>query len=146
MPIRFACPRCGAAQAVSSKYGGTVMNCTSCKQPVQVPPAPPKPAGQARKSGGSSRPAPVMRPARESRSAFWALCRLSVWGIALSGVAISVIYYFAESANVTKTDEKNLLALTTLVFLFASYFLARTFDDSTKSFQELMISLRRKKK
>jgi hypothetical protein len=119
--------------------------CSGCKQPVQVPVVP-RSAGASRKTSPTARPSVRLKSPNEGSRTFWALCRLFIWGICLAGVGISILYYLTELGNVTKNDEKQLLALQSLVFLFGVYYLARSFDDSTKSLEELFARLRRRKR
>jgi hypothetical protein len=145
MPIRFACPTCGTALAVSSKQAGQVMSCTSCKQLVQVPQPPPRTHKSSRRSGGGKGPVMVRSPRREGMGAFWALCRLSLWGVCFAGILLGLGYYLSEIGSKERTDEKMVLSLQTLVWLFGAYYIARTFDDSTKSLHELIARMRRRK-
>jgi len=39
MPIRFACPHCGAETDVAEAYAGRSGPCASCGQPITVPAA-----------------------------------------------------------------------------------------------------------
>ena len=140
MPIRFACPKCGLALAVSSKQSGTLVTCSGCKQPVQVPAAPPRPAGVPRKVRSSAAPRPtagIKAPADGMRT-FWTLCRLLIWGVCLAGIASILLYYASEGGNATRPDEKLLVALQTMVFLLGTYYLAHSFDGGSRNLEELL--------
>ncbi len=135
--IRFLCPTCGHSLRASSKKAGSVSSCPSCNQMVQVPAAVPS---------SKSATAPVVRSRREGMGPFWALLRLSLWGLCFLVVVLSVVYYFTEIEKKVDSLEKALVSVQALIYILGSYYLARTFEDSTKSLEELMIRLRRRKK
>ena len=60
-------------------------------------------------------------------------------------LAISVVGFFLENERKTEGLERTSFALQSLVYVLGAYFIARTFDDSTKSLEELCARLRKKK-
>jgi hypothetical protein len=77
--------------------------------------------------------------------AFLALFRFFLWGICLAAIVTSVLAYFQEIKYKDDSAAKTAFAVQALVWIFSSYFVARTFDLSTKSLEELCARLRRRR-
>jgi hypothetical protein len=129
--IKFACPSCGAGMSAPSNKAGSLANCPGCGQMVQIP------AGDA--SAGSDR---ERRRRREGPRAFFALVRLFLWGVCFAAIVLSVAAYFMEIEKKIQPIDKAVWSAQALVWIMGSYFLARAFDDSTKSLEELCARLR----
>jgi uncharacterized paraquat-inducible protein A len=127
--IKFACPTCGNSLSAPENKSGSLSSCPACAQMVQVPVV-----------EGSDTPR-----RREGSRAFFALLRFFLWGLCFAAVVIAVVNYYLEHERHRELLDKTLFALQSLVFVLGSYFIARTFDDSTKSLEELCARLRRKK-
>jgi hypothetical protein len=127
--IRFVCPTCGNSLSAPSNKGGSLSSCPACNQMVQVPTA----------------EEPEPKPRREGMRIFLALFRLFLWGICFAAIILAVASYVVEIGGKVEPQEKVTLAVQSLVWIFAPYYLARTFDDSTKSLEELCARMRRKK-
>jgi hypothetical protein len=127
--IKFACPTCGNSLSAHENKSGSLSSCPGCGQMVQVPVV-----------EGSETPR-----RREGSRAFFALLRFFLWGLCFASVALSVVAYYLEHEKPREPLEKTLFALQSLVYVLGSYFIARTFDDTTKSLEELCARLRRKK-
>lgn len=126
--IKFACPTCGNSLSAPEHKSGSLSSCPACAQMVQVPVV-----------EGSETPR-----RREGSRAFFALMRFFLWGLCSASVAISVAGYFLESDRQAQALEKTAFGLQSLVYVLGAYFIARTFDDSTKSLEELCARLRRR--
>ncbi len=128
--IKFACPTCGNVLSSSSRKAGSLCSCPACGQMVEIP-AP---------EGGAAK-----KPRREGMRAFWALCRFFLWGVCFAAVVLSVVGYFVNLDKKTDFHDRMLLSVQSLIWVLGSYYLARTFDDSTKSLEELCARLRRRR-
>jgi hypothetical protein len=126
--IKFACPTCGNSLSAPEHKSGSLSSCPACAQMVQVPVA-----------AGSDAPR-----RREGSRAFFALVRFFLWGLCFASVGIAVVAYYLEHERPREPLEKTLFALQSLVYVLGSYFIARTFDDTTKSLEELCARLRRR--
>ncbi|MBY0522482.1 MAG: hypothetical protein K2R98_03755 [Gemmataceae bacterium] len=130
--IKFGCPTCGNSLSAPEHKSGSLSTCPACGQMVQVP---------AIEGGGEK---PGVKPRREGMRAFWALVRFFLWGLVFAGLILTVANYFLEIEKKAK-DDQLFFALQTLIYILGGYYLARTFDDSTKSLEELCARLRRKR-
>ena len=128
--IQFACPTCGNSLSSPTRKAGKLLKCPACAQLIQVP----EPEG-----------GPAKKPRRESLRAFWALVRFFLWGICFAAVVLSVVAYFVEFDKKVDFNDKVLFSVQSLIWVLGSYYLARTFDDSTKSLEELCARLRRRR-
>jgi len=126
--IKFACPTCGNSLSAPDNKSGSLKSCPACAQMVQVPVV-----------EGSEAPR-----RREGSRAFFALLRFFLWGLCFAAVAIAVVNYYLEHERHRELLDKTLFALQSLVFVLGSYFIARTFEDTTKSLEELCARLRRR--
>jgi hypothetical protein len=108
---------------------GEVDPCPSCGQLVQVP--------AVEYSGEDPAEQRRRRRQREGMRAFLALIRFFLWGLCLAAVVISVLNYFQQFEREAGDPRKTALALQALVYVSGAYFIARTFDMSTKSLEEL---------
>jgi len=144
--IRFTCPTCGNALTAKSNKVGSVATCPACNQMVQVPPG--AAGGGAPKSGGGGGGGgeDEGRGRREGMRPFWALVRFFLWGICFAAVVLSVVSYFVEIDRKTEPLEKTMVSVQALIYILGSYYLARTFQDASKSFDELVLRLRSKKR
>ena len=131
--IQFGCPGCNTLLQAPERKAGKVQPCSGCGAMVQVPANPDNP--------------PRVRPRRETWRAFWALCRFFLWGICLAAVIVSVLTYFDQMEHQKPTDNTHKLAIVAqaLFWIFSAYFVAKTFDSSTKSLEELCGRLRRRR-
>lgn len=128
--IKFACPTCGNVLSAPSRKGGKLCSCPACGQMVEIP----APAG-----------GPAKKPRREGTRAFWALCRFFLWGICFAAVVLAAANYFVDFDKKADFNGRILLSVQSLIWILGSYYLARTFDDSTKSLEELCARLRRRR-
>jgi hypothetical protein len=128
--IKFACPTCGNSLSAPENKSGSLSTCPACAQMVQVPVV-----------EGSDAPR-----RREGSRAFFALMRFFLWGLCFASVAISVVAYFLDHDRGKDQIEKTFLALQSLVFVLGAYFIARTFEDTSKSLEELCARLRGRKR
>ena len=128
--IKFACPTCGNSLSAPENKSGSLSTCPACAQMVQVPVV-----------EGSDAPR-----RREGSRAFFALMRFFLWGLCFASVAISVVAYFLDHDRGKDQIEKTFFALQSLVFVLGAYFIARTFEDTSKSLEELCARLRGRKR
>jgi hypothetical protein len=135
--IRFACPACSTHITAPDDKGGEVDPCPSCGQLVQVPVLDEHddPAERRR-----------LRRQREGMRAFMALIRFFLWGVCLAAIVTSIVAFFQEIERKDDYPAKTALATQALVWIFSAYFVARTFDLSTKSLEELCGRLRGRKR
>jgi hypothetical protein len=82
---------------------------------------------------------------RESLRAFWALVRLFLWGVCFAAVLMSVVTYFLEVEKKVDENAKVLFTAQILVYILGAYYIARTFEDATKSLEELWARIRRRR-
>lgn len=127
--IKFACPTCGNSLTAPENKSGSLSSCPACAQMVQVPVV-----------EGSETPR-----RREGSRAFFALVRFFLWGLCFAAVGIAVVAFYLEHDRPKEQIDKTLFALQSLVYVLGPYFIARTFDDTTKSLEELCARVRRKK-
>jgi DNA-directed RNA polymerase subunit M/transcription elongation factor TFIIS len=143
--IRFACPTCNGVISTSSKRAGTVKACPGCGQMVQVPAAAEfkqeKPE-KKKAAAPTSKPTPVRRGG--GMRTFWTLVRLFLWGGCFGAVVLGVVSYFAEYAKASVDQAKIEIAARALVWIIGPFYLARTFESASKSFEELLQRFRRK--
>jgi hypothetical protein len=143
--IRFACPTCNGVISTSSKRAGAVKACPGCGQMVQVPDAAAfqqeKP--QKKKAAAAAKPGVVRRRGGGFRT-FWTLVRLFLWTACFGAIILGVVSYFVENPKAYGAVDKTELAARTLVWLVGPFYLARTFESSSKSFEELVQRFRRK--
>ena len=88
---------------------------------------------------------PAKKPRPEGIRAFWALVRFFLWGVCFAAVVLSVVAYFVDFDKKVDFNDKILFSVQSLIWVLGSYYLARTFDDSTKSLEELCARLRRRR-
>lgn len=119
--------------------GGSVTSCPHCKQLVQVP--------QMRVPETKVKPTPgatTSGKAKREGRAFWALCRLSLWGISFAVMSLSIGSYVLQIGGSDTAAERSALTLQALFFVLAAFYFARTFDSVSKSFEELRTRLGKK--
>jgi hypothetical protein len=126
--IRFACPVCNTHITAPDNKAGTVDPCPSCGQLVQVP---------VPEYLGDDLETRRLKRQREGMRAFLALIRFFLWGLCLAVIVITVLNYFQQYDREADYPAKTALALQGLVYVSGAYFIARTFDLSTKSLEEL---------
>jgi hypothetical protein len=129
--IKFACPQCGNGLSAPENKAGSLSNCPACASMVQVP---------APQAGGDSPPR-----RRETLRAFWALVRLFLWGVCFAVVLLAVVSYFLEFEKKIDDIQKVILTAQHLVYILGAYYVARTFEDTTKSLEELCARIRRRR-
>jgi hypothetical protein len=136
--IRFACPACNKVMTAPIKQSGEVNPCAGCGQMVQVPPP-----DQAAYEDDERR---KLKRQREGMRAFLALMRFFLWGVCLAIVVTSVIAFFQEIVHKDDYPAKTAFGVQALVWIFSAYLVARTFDSTTKSLEELCARFRGKRR
>jgi hypothetical protein len=137
--IRFACPTCNGIITTSSKKAGSVKACPGCGQMVQVPDE----VAIEEKPGRTSGEKPALGSRRgNGLKVFWALVRISLWGVCFGAIVLGFVNFFVESPKGRDDQQKIEIAARALVWLVGPFYLARTFESSTKSFEELVQRIR----
>lgn len=134
--IRFACPSCDTHITAPDDKGGAVDPCPSCGQLVQVP-------GNGYDDPTAQR---RLRRQREGMRAFLALIRFFLWAVCLAAIITSVVAFFQQIEHEKDFPAKTAWSVQALVWIFSFYFVARTFDLSTKSLEELCGRMRGRKR
>jgi hypothetical protein len=76
---------------------------------------------------------------------FFALIRFFIWGVCIAAVVTSVLAFFDQIRREDTDAAKTAFSTQALVWIFSAYFVARAFDLSTRSFEELCRGFRRRK-
>lgn len=136
--IRFACPACNTLMAAMLKESGLAVPCPNCGQKVQVP----RPDAAALEDEERRK----LKRQREGMRAFLALLRLFLWGVCLTAITTSIIAFFQEIERKPDDAARTAWALQALVWIFSSFLIARSFDLTTKSLEDLLNRFRAKRR
>lgn len=129
--IQFGCPNCNMLLNAPHGKTGTVNPCPGCGEMVQVPK--PDAAGKPRR-----------RSLREGWGAFWALCRFFLWGICMAAIVFAVFAFYEQIPRATTEEQKTAVSTQALVWILGAYFIARAFELSSKSLEEMFSRVRRR--